>query len=286
MKKIIAWILAFLLAGALLLFCGSFLFRQAVIPAMDGDGAPVSAQVISAEKELIREGVTELAELYGFTAEPVIASVDDETLQDLNDQASMWWSSLLADGTPGPELYYDTEELKRILSEDPLLSEGEDADLQAESVSEAVSRCIRRVVLPMRQEVIQLGMKEANERVDLVNIIDFFLGVPWAALAASALLAGLIALLESRKISRSLKYIGAAAGAAALVLAVAAVLAYFAGVQPMIREASRSLAVQYDSVLGGVLLRTALTVVILAAACAVSLILYGRKEKQYEAAAD
>ena len=249
MKKIIAWILAFLLAGALLLFCGSFLFRQAVIPAMDGDGAPVSAQVISAEKELIREGVTELAELYGFTAEPVIASVDDETLQDLNDQASMWWSSLLADGTPGPELYYDTEELKRILAEDPVLSEGEDADLQAESVSEAVSRCIRRVVLPMRQEVIQLGMKEANERVDLVNIIDFFLGVPWAALAASALLAGLIALLESRRIRNSMRYIGAALGAAAIVMIVLAGLYLSAGIGQMIGEASKSLTILYNDVL-------------------------------------
>ena len=278
MKNIVAWFLAFLLTGALLLFCMGLLFHQTVAPAVD-EKARMSEQVISTEKELIRENVENLAAVYGFSAEPVIASVDDETLRDLNEQATEWWSSLLADGKAGMELYLDTSGIRKILLEDPLLSEQEDLDAYIEMLAGEISKSIRRVVLPMRQETIQIGVKEANKRVDIVNLVVFFLDLPWAALALAALLAGLIALLECRRISRCLKYIGSAAGAAALILIVIAALACFAGIQPMIREASRSLAVQYTSVLNGILLTTGFMTAVLLAACVISLILYRRCEK-------
>ena len=278
MKKFLAWLLAFLLTGSLLLFCVSFLFRRTVAPAVN-ESARMSEQVISTEKELIRENVENLAAVYGFSAEPVIASVDDETLRDLNEQATEWWSSLLADGKAGMELYLDTSGIRKILLEDPLLSEQEDLDAYIEMLAGEISKSIRRVVLPMRQETIQIGVKEANKRVDIVNLVVFFLDLPWAALALAALLAGLIALLECRRISRCLKYIGSAAGAAALILIVIAALACFAGIQPMIREASRSLAVQYTSVLNGILLTTGFMTAVLLAACVISLILYRRCEK-------
>ena len=73
MRKIIAILLAFLLTGALLLFCMSFLGRQALMPAMTEQGAPVSDELIREEQQLIRERVTSLAELHGFQAEPVCA---------------------------------------------------------------------------------------------------------------------------------------------------------------------------------------------------------------------
>ena len=248
MRKIIAILLAFLLTGALLLFCMSFLGRQALMPAMTEQGAPVSDELIREEQQLIRERVTSLAELHGFQAEPVIALINEDTLRDLNAQASRWVSSILQYGRTGEDIRWDTKELERTIAENATVSEpGDDeaAEAMAYTAAEAVKSSVIRTVLPLRQQIIQLGLLKAGERIDLPNLITFFLGVPWAALALCALLAGLIALAGSRTIRGSLRYIGGALGAAVLVLIAAAILYLCANILPMIREASESLAFMY-----------------------------------------
>ena len=248
MRKIIAILLAFLLTGALLLFCMSFLGRQALMPAMNEQGTPASDELIREEQQLIRERVTYLAELHGFQAEPVIARIDEDTLRELNAQASLWLSSILQYGHTGEDIRWDTKELERTIAEHSTVSEPGDeeaAEAMAFTAAEAVKNSVIRTVLPLRQQIIQLGLLKAGERIDLPNLITFFLGVPWAALALSALLAGLIALAGSRTIRGSLRYIGGALGAAALVLIAAAILYLCANILPMIREASESLAFMY-----------------------------------------
>lgn len=248
MRKIIAILLAFLLTGALLLFCMSFLGCQALMPAMTEQGAPVSDELIREEQQLIRERVTSLAELHGFQAEPVIALINEDTLRDLNAQASRWVSSILQYGRTGEDIRWDTKELEQTIAENATVSEpGDDeaAEAMAYTAAEAVKSSVIRTVLPLRQQIIQLGLLKAGERIDLPNLITFFLGVPWAALALCALLAGLIALAGSRTIRGSLRYIGGALGAAVLVLIAAAILYLCANILPMIREASESLAFMY-----------------------------------------
>ncbi|MBP5727974.1 MAG: hypothetical protein J6Y48_12960, partial [Clostridia bacterium] len=259
MKKFLAWFLAFLMTGTLILFGLCFAGRQAIIPAMGETGAPVSESVIREEKELARERITALAELYGFSAEPVINLVDEEVLRDLNEQASLWWSSVLQDGKAGKELRWDTTELEKVLEADPAAQENpEEAGYFAYTVAEEVHKSIVNMVLPMRQIVISLGLQEAGKRADLVNLIEFFLGTPWTMLALSALIAGLIALIAGRPLRRSLRYIGSALGAAAIVVLTLAVLYLRAGIQPMIREASAGLTVQYQSMVSGTLVQTGL----------------------------
>ena len=116
MRKIIAILLAFLLTGALLLFCMSFLGRQALMPAMNEQGTPASDELIREEQQLIRERVTSLAELHGFQAEPVIALINEDTLRDLNAQASKWWSSILTTGKPTEGISWNTDKLEELLS--------------------------------------------------------------------------------------------------------------------------------------------------------------------------
>ena len=248
MRKIIAILLAFLLTGSLLLFCMSFLGRQAVMPAMTEQGATVSDELIREEQQLIRERVTFLAELHGFQAEPVIDMINEDTLRELNVQASRWWSSILQYGHTGEDIRWDTKELERTIAGHAAVPEPgneEETDAMAFTAAEAVKNSVIRTVLPLRQQIIQLGLMKAGERIDLPNLITFFLGVPWAALALCALLAGLIALTGSRTIRGSLRYIGGALGAAALVLIAAAILYLCANILPMIREASASLAFMY-----------------------------------------
>ena len=246
---------------------------------MGEEGATVSESLIREEKDLARERITALSELYGFDPEPVAALVNEDVLKDLNSQASLWWSSVLRDGKAGKDLRWDTTELEKVLAADPAAQENPDeAEYYVSSVAEEIHKSIVNMVLPMRQLVISLGLEKAGKRVDIVNIVEFFVGMPWAALALAALIAGLIALTDGRPIRRVLGYIGSAMGAAALVLAVIAVLYLCAGILPMIKEASTGLTLQYQSTVTSSLLLTAGIVVALAAGC-VACLLKSREKK-------
>ena len=277
MKKILLWILAFILTGTLLLTCVCLVGRQVIAPGLQEDGAQVSDAVIREEKELARQRITELADLYGFTAEPVIEFVNEETLRDLHQEASRWYSRILTDGKSGEDVVWNPEGLEAVFAKDPALAElsRDEAESMILICTDEVRRSMVRMVLPLRQQVIGIGLQMAGKKVDLPNIIEFLVGVPWAALAISALIAGLIALFAGR-IRFSLKYIGSALGAAAIVLTATAVLFLSAGIQSMIREASAGLTIQYQDVVSGAVLLTAVMAAVLLAGCAVCLWL-GRK---------
>ncbi len=276
MRKVVVILLAFLLTGTLVLFCVSYVGRQVILPAMSGeDGAQVSEAIIREEKLLVRERVTELSELYGFDAEPVIGVISEDILRDLNRQASRWWSTLLQDGKAGDELRWDISELEDVLASDASLNRMEDQE-QAEymglTVADEVYSSVNRMVLPMRQQIIRLGMQKIGQRIDTVNLITFFMRIPWAALALCALLAGLLMLLRSRKPPDSLQYIGAALGGAALVLACLLILYQFSGILPMIREASAGLAIQYQSVASEAMIRAGILTAAMAMGCTLCMI--------------
>ena len=274
MKKILAVLLAFMLTGTLILFSVSFLGRQIILPAMNEGGAQVSDAVIREEQQLARERVTRLADLYGFDAEAVVSLIGEETLRDLNSQASRWWSTVLQDGTTGESLRWDTRELEQVLASDPRLAANKDPERDEYlevSAAEDVRNSILRMVLPMRVQVIRLGLQEIGKRIDLPNIITFFLEVPWAALVLCALLAGLIALLQGKKFHDAALYIGSAMGGAALVLAALMALYLCAGILPMIREASAGLTIQYRSILSGTMIRAGILTAALAAGCVLCL---------------
>ncbi|MER1992818.1 MAG: hypothetical protein ABS897_02225 [Eubacteriales bacterium] len=270
MKKIVAMLLAFLLTGTLILFSVTFLLQQIIQPAMGENGAQVSDAVIREEQQLARERVAKLADLYGFEAEPVNGLITEETLRDLNSQASLWWSTLLKDGKIGDAPSWDTEILSETLDDDGFLNRTKDverAEYLKQAAAEEVSNSIVRMVLPMRSQTLRLGLKKVENRVDLPNVIMFFLGVPWAALALCALLAGLIALLESRKFTGAKRFVGYALGAAALVLIALMILYLNAGILPMIREASAGLTIQYRNVVTGTMIKAGILAAAMAAGC-------------------
>ena len=275
MKKVILWLLAFALTGTLLLTCVCLIGRQVIAPGLQEDGAQVSDTVIREEKELARQRITELADLYGFTAEPVIEFVDEETLRGLHKEASQWYSRILTSGKAGEDVEWNPEGLEEIFAKDPAITalDRDEAESMVINCMAEVRRSMLRMVLPMRQQVIGIGLQMAAKKVDIA-------GTPWALLAVSAFIAGLIALIAGR-IRASLKYIGSALGAAAIVLAALVILYLTAGIQSMIREASAGLTIQYQDVASGSFVLTGVLAAVLLAGCAVCLAL-GRK---YEAKA-
>ncbi len=274
MRRIIALLLAFLLTGTLVLFSAGFVCHQIIAPAMNEGGAKVSDTVIRGEQALAKDRIAELADIYGFDAEPVAALVDEETLRGLNAQASLWWSTVLRKGETGGEIEWDTKALEEVLAADPALArqaEQEDDEYIAETGAEKVRESMVRMVLPMRRQVIRIGLEKAGKKADMPNLITFFLGIPWAALALCALLAGLIVLLESRKKRFSRLYIGSALGGAAIVLVCLAVLAQTAGIQQLIHEASLSLEIQTRDIVVKSMIRTGILAAMMAAGCGLCL---------------
>ena len=274
MKKIVSVLLAFLLTGALILFCVSFLARQEIRPAMDANGVKPADTVVQGEHQLILERVDQLAEVYHFDAEPVKEWITEDMVRDLSGQALRWWGNILRDGKIGPDLEWDTGHLQEIVSSNRTVATDEDRE-KADSLwlagIEDISRNVTRIVLPLRQQIVNLGVQKGGKMVDIPNVIEFLMGVPWAALALCALLAGLIALTESRELRRSLRYIGSALGAAAIVMIVITLLFLCAGIYPVVEEVSGSLAIMYQDAVIHTLIRSGILMLAMIVGCALCL---------------
>ena len=289
MKRFLCWFLALLLTGFLVLFGISYAVSQVVEPGTREGGAVASDSIQKMELALIQKKIEELAPIYGFSAETAMKYVTPEAVGEMNRQTAVWWNSILVNGEATDAPAFGTDEMAAAFLKDAAPAGGEEgetdeaAELRATEAANAVGESILRIILPLRLPIVGKGLTEAAARVDLGNVIRFLLGIRWAALAMCALLAGLIALLESRKLRESLKYIGSAMGAAVLVLAACCVLYVLSGVDPLIAGASMSLSLQYGSLLNGAAVRLFIYAGVLLAGCVICLILYRR---QYEAKAD
>ena len=289
MKKVLCWLLALLLAGSLALFGFSYIGAEAVEPGLREGGTVASASVQDMEMQLIRDRIMELAPIYEFGARTALEYVTPEKLAEMNRQAARWWNTLLTSGEAGEAPALETEELVAAFTAELRSAGNEGADeeleLRASEAANAVAESVLRIVLPLRLPVIGIGTNKAAERVDVGNVIRFLTGVRWAALALCALLAGLIALLESRKLRMSLKYIGSAMGAAVLVMAGGVLLYFMAGIDPLITGASPSLGIQYHALFSGALTRLLVCAAVLLVGCVVCLVFF-RRQGVYEAETD
>ncbi len=280
MKKAISILLSFLMTGLMILFCLSFLGQQLILPVMNQEGAPASDELIREEKQMVQKRVAKLADLYGFKAEPVADTIDENILRDLNAQTSLWWNSILKRGRTGDEINWKTDAAEQAIAGNLLSDDPEETEGLAAAGAEAIRASVIRIVLPVRQQIVELGLHKAGKKIDLPNLINFFLGVPWAVLALYALLAGLIALVWSRRsIREAMPYIGGSLGAAVLVMITFAVLYLMTGVEPMIREASESLAFIYQKAVSMTMVRGAILTIIMAAGCILCMAGGSKKDK-------
>ena len=281
MKKVLCYLLALFLACGFALLGVSWVGAQAVEPGLRDGGAVPGAEVQQREMQLIREKLEEMAPLYGFSAEAALQFVTPEVVADMNRQAARWWNTMLASGEAGEEPALDTEALAEVLlkAQDSAPEDSEEAGERAAEIAEAISGSVRKIILPLRLPIVNRGLAEAGKRVDLANVIRFLTGLYPAALALCALLAGLIALLESRRLRRCLIWIGAAAGAAVLVLAAGYAVCAASGLRQLIAEASPGLSAQFGALESGMLIRLAVYAAVLAAGCVLCLILCRRRHE-------
>lgn len=283
MKKIIGWLLAFLLTGCLVLFGVTYAGCRALVPALNEEGAPLDETVTAREMKLISDRITELGGIYGFTPGPVIAAVDRETVEEMEHKGARWMTSVLTLGKVGEQPALEKAKIQQVLLEDKALvgdASPEDAQFLASEAAEAVMTGVARIVLPFRQPVVRKGLLEVGKRIDIADMVRFFRGTPWATLAMCALLAGLIALLESRKLRFSLPYIGSALGAAAIVLLALVYLTGSMGVHDLLYSASLSLAYQADVLATAAAVRILILAGAMLAGCVLCLALARRTGKK------
>ena len=283
----LAWVLTFMLTGLLALTLFSFAARHLLTPAEGEGSVQLNETLISQEAELAEAKIRQLAEVYPFQPETVLDVLDRETLTEMSRQSAAWWRQLLTEASLRERPDFETEELETALFSDPGIMElrENEAESTVREISAKVKEILQRTVLPMRQPVLSRVMKELKERFDLKNLIDFATGLPWALLALCAVIAGLIALVTARKMRLTLKYLGAAFGGAVLTVAAVWLAVHFAGLIPLIRESSESMARQAEMLANRVLLREGAMALAMALGSVACLFLYrrGGKREKHEA---
>ncbi|MBR2823959.1 MAG: hypothetical protein IKE24_09760 [Clostridia bacterium] len=172
----------------------------------------LAQEAVDSQMTRIAAEIAAIGERNGFDPSPVAAAVSRESVEDLNRQVIAWWTGFAGTGELGdaPSCHYD---LKEILEKD----EGFMASLEemtvnstVERVETQVDRAVRKSAVMFRDELIQGGMKRVAGRVDLPEIMEILRRLPLLGGAVSLLLAGLIALLLSRRIQLAGQYIGGA----------------------------------------------------------------------------
>lgn len=196
------------------------------------ESVALAAPVLSAQRARIDGKVAALAERYGFDPATVNALVTDEALRAYNQEAIAWWMGLLGQE---PELLapaWPTQELTDAVMADPLFQEstpsGRRRSVARDSVAAGVAQAIQESVLPLRTSLISLALSQVLPRVDVPRYVACVRYLPWAAAAAAAVCAALMALAMAKRPVRCLAYLGGglAAGGLCLLLAAAAAAAF------------------------------------------------------------
>jgi|GEM_PF-5429444 len=237
----IAVVLAFLLTACLAAALASGILLETVSWSGLHEWIVTDEKTVDLQMDEITEKITALAEEEGFDAEPVIASVSRESVEELNRAAVRWWTEIGKSGRLGDAPEYSADGVVEVLEADEAFTEAQN-ELMVENALYRVRQEVEEIVLDSAVKVrtifVDKGMEVAREQVDLSQIVEMARSVPWLALSAAFLLTGLIALMVSRKIGMSAWYIGAAMVATGIVAVFGLIAVKCLGIGAMIEEAS------------------------------------------------
>ena len=236
--------------------------------------------VIAGQMEKIAGTVRDLAEEYGFSAEPVISAVPQEEITELNSQMARWWTRIATEGIMGDIPSWSADSLIPVIMEtmDPGKTSDDPYGKAAEAAGE-IEKTIREAAMPVRTSVISFGVRYLNRRIDLPGAVRTVSRLPMLGGAVCLLLAGMIALLTAKKVRASLRYFGAAFGGAGISAAFCMILAGTAGIQGMISRASEGMSRQTGLAVREMVLESGVYILVLLIAGAACLIMYTRLAK-------
>ena len=248
-RRILTWVLAGLmtlcLTGGTLCFFGvRNLTSPETLERITVDDTVIGQQIARAEEE-----IGELAREYHFPAELITDSLTREAFVEKNRKAAAWLTGLMTTGRSSEAPEWKLPELRDALEMNPEFRKGRTEDeisSLAMDATEEAEKLLTNTVLPIRSKLAQAGMNWIQRRVHVTSLVRFLSGMPGVLLAVSALLAGLIALINVRQPIRWLRVFGSALGGAAISLLLVMLFTRLVNLGGMIREASQVLAGQYD----------------------------------------
>lgn len=248
-KRILTWVLAGLmtlcLTGCTLCFFGvRNLTSLEMFERISVDDTVIGQQIARAEEQ-----IGELAREYHFPADLITDTLTREAFVEKNREVAAWMTGLTTTGRSSEAPEWKLPELRGALELNPEFREGRGEDeisSLAMDATEEAEKLLTNTVLPIRSKLAQAGMNWVQRRVHVTSLVRFLSGVPGILLAVSALLAGLIALINLRQPIRWLRVFGSALGGAAISLLLVMLFTKLINLGGMIREASQVLAGQYD----------------------------------------
>ena len=219
---------------------------------------------IQAQTEKIEKETAMLAEEYGFPEGTAAGAVSREELEELNRKAARWWTAAARTGVMAEEPSWTSEELTEAIGRSlPQTDEDGAAAERAEKLRRETEKTVTRAAVSVRGKLLRVAMKKVGDRINLPVWMTVLQQLPQAAGLASLLLAGLIVLLMSRRISMGFRYISFALGADGLLILLCAVLWKILDPVGMLKESSEILALQFSLLESRMLLQTVLLLAVL-----------------------
>lgn len=184
-------------------------------------------RVIDAQMQRIAEDVTALSELYSFEPAPILEMIDRESVISLNRETIAWWMAM-AGGSLTEQPAWQGGDVEAAIRSDERFLENVPTGLQKatarDKITPRIHAVISEAVLPIRSALVTFAASAVLERLPMARIALLLSVAPWAMLAVSLLLEGIILLL-CRKHPRSQALWGTSPLAAcALVITCVAVL--------------------------------------------------------------
>ncbi len=202
---------------------------------------------VDAQMTRIAEAIAGIGAEYGFDLAAVQEAVTRESVEELNRQTVAWWTRFGAEGELKEAPAYHAE-LKNVLEKDQQFIGSLDemtVNSTIEQVEARVDAAVRKSAIMIRDELLYGGIRRAGDRINIPKVLELVRKLPGLGGAACLLLAGLIALVLSRKIQLAGQYIGGALSGCGLLILLTLGLLKAMNLATFIGEASEALQSQY-----------------------------------------
>ncbi len=264
-----SWAAAFLTALLLAVLAVELPVRHILSSRDLNECIALNPQLLQLQEERMNREIAVLSARYGFHRGRVASLVTTDRLTEQNRDAVAWWVRIMEDGTVNEAPRWDTQALRQTLAEDTSFTENrtpEEIEKITDLIEKKLLRVMERSVLPMRQELVSWGMKEVRERADVAGLLHLVYGLPTVLALLCLLLTGITALLQSRKIAETLRYAGAACGAAGIFCIGAVCVWKLLNLQALTAESSEILTLQVKLLESAAAPQAAVEIVLLFAA--------------------
>ncbi len=246
--RIAAAFFAWILTGCLLAATLSLLGIHAMTSSGLHTRVALGKDSVDRQMERIEEKIQKMAEEYGFAPETVSALITRESVEAYDREIVAWWTGAASSGTLPEEPHYEPEGIGEALNADEEFLRGREEAMirvNSDSVEREIAETVEKSAVLFRDLLIQAGFRFAGDSVDLPMMVSLLRKIPVIAGLAGLLMAGLIALVTSRRIRTAGRYIGGAMCACGLLMILVTILLKLLNLRGMIAEASAAMETQF-----------------------------------------